>query len=145
MSELATMEAVEAVRTSVADRAPRKKTNNAKPVGRPKAMTMVIDGEIGRDEMAEIGEMLITLSMDGVTDLVIDLRGVSHLDYRAVPALQRRAEVFRKLGGDIKLANLSSYLFTIFQAAGAQDAFDFFADVGDAQKAFRGAVMVQGH
>lgn len=132
MSELAM---VEAVRTVPA---------GARPVARPKAMTMVIDGEIGRDEMEEIGAMLLELSMDGVTDLVIDLKGVAHFDYRAVPALTRRAEVFRHLGGDIKLAGLSSYLFTIFQAAGAHDAFDFFADVKDAQQAFRGAVLVQG-
>ena len=114
MSELATMDVMQSVVTSTTT---TKKASNAKPVARPKAMTMVIDGEIGRDEMAEIGEMLITLSMDGVTDLVIDLKGVTHLDYRAVPALVRRAEVFRATGGDIKLANLSSYLFTIFQAA----------------------------
>ena len=133
MSELATMEVV---RSSLA--------GSAKPVARPKAMTMVIDGEIGRHEMAEIGDMLARLSMDGVTDLVIDLRGVTHLDYRGVPSLVRRAEVFRQLGGDVKIAGLSSYLFTIFQAAGAHDDFDFFADVSDAQRAFRDAVMVQG-
>lgn len=140
MSELATMDVMQSVVTSTTT----KKTSNAKPVARPKAMTMVIDGEIGREEMAEIGEMLITLSMDGVTDLVIDMKGVTHLDYRAVPALARRAEVFREIGGDIKLANLSAYLFTIFQAAGAHDEFDYFADVSDAQRAFRDAVMVQG-
>lgn len=141
MSELATMDVMQSVVTSTTT---TKKASNAKPVARPKAMTMVIDGEIGRDEMSEIGEMLITLSMDGVTDLVIDLKGVTHLDYRAVPALVRRAEVFREIGGDIKLANLSAYLFTIFQAAGAHDEFDYFADVSDAQRAFRDAVMVQG-
>lgn len=129
---------IEAVRGSAAV------SGGPKPT-RPTAMTMVIEGEIGAEELADIGEMLLKLSFDGVTDLVMDLRGVSHLDYRGIPALARRAEVFRELGGDVKLAGLSSYLFTIFQAAGANDAFDFFADVGDAQRSFHDAVMVQGH
>lgn len=118
-------------------------SGNAKPVSRPRAMTMVIDGEIGRDEMTEIGDMLVRLSIDGVTDLVIDLKGVTHLDYRAVPALMRRAEVFRELGGDIKLAGLSSTLFAILKAGGAHDAFDVFAEVVDAQRSFKDAVLVQ--
>ena len=134
MSELAT---VEVTRNAGRSNGPRE--------ARPKAMTMVIEGEIGADELADIGEMLVKLSFDGVTDLVIDLRGVSHLDYRGIPSLVRRAEVFRELGGDVKLACLSTYLFTIFQAAGAHDAFDFFAEVGDAQRSFHDAVMVQGH
>ncbi len=115
----------------------------ARNEARPKAMTMVIDGELGRHEMNEIGEMLLRLSFEGVTDLVIDFRGVTHLDYRSVPGLSRRAQVFRSIGGDVKLAGLSQYLFTIFEAAGAQNDFDFFADVSDAQRAFRDAVTVQ--
>jgi anti-anti-sigma regulatory factor len=111
---------------------------------RPKAMTMVIDGELGREEMTEISEMLIRLSLEGVTDLVIDFRGVTHLDYRTVPSLVRRAGLFREGGGDLKLAGLSQYLYTIFEAAGAHGEFDFFADVADAQRAFRDAVTVQG-
>lgn len=133
MSELATMEAVRSALPG-----------SGKPVARPKAMTMVIEGEIGQAEMIEIGDMLTRLSLDGVTDLVVDLRGVTHLDYRGVPVLVGGAEAFRALGGDVKVAGLTSYLFTIFQAAGAHDAFDFFADVSDAQRAFRDAVMVQG-
>jgi anti-anti-sigma factor len=119
-------------------------SSNAR-LARPRGMTLVIDGEIGADELADIGEMLVNLSFDGVTDLVIDLRGVSHLDYRGIPSLVRRAEVFRELGGDVKLAGLSPYLFTIFQAAGAHDAFDFFAEVSDAQRSFHEAVLFQGH
>lgn len=134
MSELATIEASRTTTTMGTGR------NEA----RPRAMTMVIDGELGRDEMAEIGEMLLRLSFEGVTDLVIDFRGVTHLDYRTVPGLARRAQVFRNLGGDVKLAGLSEYLFTIFEAAGAHDDFDFFANVIDAQRAFRDAVTVQG-
>ncbi len=134
MSELATVEVVKNAGISSSAR-----------MARPRGMTMVIDGEIGADELADIGEMLLSLSFDGVTDLVIDLRGVSHLDYRGIPSLVRRAEVFRELGGDVKLAGLSPYLFTIFQAAGANDSFDFFAEVSDAQRSFHDAVMVQGH
>ncbi|MCA2981377.1 MAG: STAS domain-containing protein [Myxococcaceae bacterium] len=129
MSELATVETV--------------RRTTAKNALRPRAMTMVLEGELGRDDMAEIGELLVRLSMDGVTDLVMDFRGVTHVDYRGLSTLSRRAEVFRALGGDVKLAGLSAYLFTVLQAAGVQFDFDVFADVGDAQAAFRDPVAVR--
>lgn len=126
MTELATHETVRA--------------NTAKA----RTMTMVLEGEIGDAEMAEIGEMLFRLSMDGVSQLVIDMREVSHFDYRGVRPLMRRADAFRELGGDIKLAGLSPYVFAIFRSAGAHDAFDYFASSTDARSSFERAVFTQG-
>lgn len=99
---------------------------------RPQTMTMVLEGEITGVEMGDIAEMIFALSADGVTQLVIDMTDVSHFDFRGVKPLLRRAEVFRELGGDIKLAGLSPYVHAIFRSAGANDAFDYFATAQDA-------------
>lgn len=102
------------------------------PTLRPRTMTMVLEGEINGVEMNDICEMIFQLSADGVIQLVIDMSGVSHFDFRGVKPLIRRADVFRELGGDIKLAGLSPYVHAIFRSAGANDSFDYFATPEDA-------------
>lgn len=99
-------------------------------------MTMVLEGEIGLDEMADVTAMVFRLHRRGSHQLVMDFSGVSHLDYRAVPALARHAEVLRANGGDLRLAGLSPYLFAILRSAGAWEAFDCFADADDARRSF---------
>jgi anti-anti-sigma factor len=110
----------------------------------PKVMRMVLEGELSREEMADIGDMLFRLTSSGVVNVVIDLSEVSHFDYRGVRPLMRHAEVFRELGGDLRLAGLSPYLFAIFRSAGANDAFDYFASVDDAVASFNRSIFVQG-
>lgn len=109
-----------------------------------RVMTMVLEGEIGQAEMADVAAMLERMASNGVTSLVVDLSEVSHFDYRNVRPLMRRAEGFRELGGDIRLAGLSPYLHAIFRSAGANDAFDYFAHVADAVSSFNKSIFVQG-
>jgi len=104
--------------------------------------TMVLEGEIGRDELPDIAAMLFRLADRGVHQIVVDFTDVTHFDFRGVKPLMARAEVFRKAGGDLKLAGLSPYLHAIFRSAGAHGAFDVFAEVGDATAAFDRAVFV---
>lgn len=120
------------------------KLSRASHGGRARVMTMVLEGEISQSELVDLGEMLFTLSMQGISRVVIDFGEVSHFDYRGVKPLVRRAEVFRAAGGDIKLAGLSPYLHAIFRSAGANDAFDYFAEAEDAKAAFSSSVFVQG-
>jgi anti-sigma B factor antagonist len=110
----------------------------------PRVMRMVLEGEISRDEMSDLGDMLFRLSTDGVVNVVIDLAGVTHFDYRGVKPLIRKADVFRELGGDVRLSGLSPYLYAIFRAAGAHDAFDFFVSVEDAVASFSRSIFLQG-
>lgn len=107
-------------------------------------MTMVLEGELDRTEATDIVEMLGRLSMDGVTEVVIDFSDVTHFDYRGVKPLVRRAEVLRELGGDIKLSGLSPYLHAIFRSAGAHDAFDYFVAADEARKSFERGVLLYG-
>jgi anti-sigma B factor antagonist len=107
-------------------------------------MTMVLEGEIGLTEMADVSEMLFRLMVDDVKRIIIDMSGVTHFDYRGVKHLIRHADSFRMLSGDLKLAGLSPYLHAIFKSAGGVDAFDYFATSQDAKASYLRAVFVQG-
>lgn len=109
-----------------------------------RTMTMVLEGEIGQDDLVDIIDMLERLAGQGAVRIVVDMTDVSHFDYRGVWALRRKAEVLRQLGGDMKLAGLSPYLHAIFRSTGANDAFDYFATPADALSTFDRAVFVHG-
>jgi anti-anti-sigma factor len=99
--------------------------------------TMVLEGEIGKDELPQLADMLFRLAHRGVTRIVIDFDGVTHFDFRGVKPLMQRAELFRRAGGDVKLSGLSPYLHAIFRSAGGAGAFDLFSEKTDAVSAFR--------
>jgi anti-sigma B factor antagonist len=109
---------------------------NAAVMPAAKPATMVLDGEIGKDDLPQIADMLFRVANRGVTRIVIDFAGVTHFDFRGVKPLLQRAELFRKAGGDIKLAGLSPYLHAIFRSAGGAGAFDFYAEQHQAVSAF---------
>jgi anti-anti-sigma factor len=101
-----------------------------------RVVTLVLDGELSDTELSEIGQELFRLAHRGHARLVLDLSDVAHIDYRGVKPLAARAAVFRKAGGDIKLAGLSPYLSAIFRAAGAGDAFEQYETPEMARAAF---------
>jgi anti-anti-sigma factor len=103
---------------------------------------MVLEGEIGKDEVPDLGAMLFRIAARGVTRVVIDFAGVTHFDFRGVKPLLQRAELFREAGGDLKLSGLSPYLHAIFRSAGGAGAFDFFSTRRDAEAAFDRSVFV---
>lgn len=116
----------------------------ARATATSRVMTMVLEGEIAREDVADVMDMLERLTSQGVGQLVVDLSGVSHFDFRGVRPLVRRAEALREAGGDLKLAGLSPYLHAIFRSAGAHDAFDYFAEAGQAARSFERGAMLYG-
>ncbi|HVE83439.1 MAG TPA: STAS domain-containing protein [Myxococcales bacterium] len=104
-------------------------------------LTMVIDGELDAADMTEIGAELFRLAHRGHRRIVMDLGGVSHLDYRGLKPLAARAELYRSGGGDIKLCRVSAYLYAILRAAGVHEAFDVHASAVDAREAFTAEPM----
>jgi anti-anti-sigma factor len=104
--------------------------------------TMVLEGEIDKDELPDLSAMLFRIAARGVTRVVIDFAGVTHFDFRGVKPLIQRAELFREAGGDLKLSGLSPYLHAIFRSAGGAQSFDFFADRRNAEAAFETSVFV---
>ena len=109
-----------------------------------RSMTMVLEGEIGQDDVVDIVDMLERLVGQGAIRVVVDMNAVTHFDYRGVWAMRRKAETLRQLGGDLKLSGLSPYLHAIFRSTGANDSFDYFANTEDALNSFNRAVFVHG-
>lgn len=99
-------------------------------------VVVTLEGEIGRAEGESFVGQLRQLLDDGQVRVVVDLEEVRHFDFRGVRPLARVAEEFRALGGDVKLAGLSTYLHAIVRSAGAHDAFDCFAQADEALAAF---------
>jgi anti-sigma B factor antagonist len=99
-------------------------------------LTMHVEGELDAQDMAEIGAELFRLAHRGYRRIVLDLGGVSHVDYRGVKPLAARAELYRRGGGDIKLCGVSAYLYDILRAAGVHEAFDVRGTAEDAKAAF---------
>ena len=114
------------------------------PHTRAAHMTIALEGEIGIREYDEIAEQLFRFSSRGVRRVVIDFCDVSHVDYRVVRPLMLRASGLRHLGGDMKLCGMSPYIHAIFRSAGANDAFDFYAEPVDAIASFERAVLTAG-
>ncbi len=97
---------------------------------------LILEGELGLEDLRRVGEELFRVANRGMRQVVLDLTQVSHLDFRGLRPLVARAELFRRAGGDVKVSGVSGYLFHIFRAAGAHDAFEFFADRENAKAAF---------
>lgn len=101
-----------------------------------RVVTLVLEGELSLDDLATMGDELFRLMHHGRKRVVIDLAEVSHIDYRGIKGLMARAELFRRSGGDIKVAGLSPYLKAIFRAGGAHATFEFYDTAEAAQNAF---------
>ncbi len=129
MSELMNEETVNAVHAATAT---------------SRVMTMVLEGELDRDEAADVCRMLSRYAEAGLSEVVVDFENVTHFDYRAVKFLVSEAETLRSKGGDLKLAGLSPYLHAIFRSAGAHDAFDYFAQTTDAVRSFERGTLIYG-
>jgi anti-sigma B factor antagonist len=115
--------------------AKKGKPIEVEPSLRLKQSTLTCMGEMDRDALRAVGDRMLRLLDQGCVWVVIDFTDVSHVDYRGVPELVARAEEFRARGGDVKLAGVSRYLQAILRAAGAHDAFEIYADAGDAREA----------
>jgi len=98
--------------------------------------TLMLEGEMGAEELAQVSEELFRKLQRGVRQVVLDFGEVPHLDYRGVRPLMGRVAGFRRAGGDVKLSGLSPYLAAIFRAAGAHDTFEMYPHMNDARAAF---------
>ena len=102
----------------------------------PRVEVLLLEGELGPDELAQLCAELGQKLVRGTRNVVLDFGEVPHLHYRGVRGLLERAEAFRRAGGDVKLSGLSPYLAAILRAAGAADAFEVYRHPADARAAF---------
>ena len=99
-------------------------------------VTVTLDGEWRADALEDLRRQLERMIAKGWRGLVLDLRNVVHLDYRAVRKLTTAAQASRRVGGDLKLVGVSDYLRLILRAAGAHEDFEVHPDQESAWAAF---------
>ncbi len=88
--------------------------------GRRRAV-LPLHGEIGRVEVEQLTRRSLALAAQGRPCLVLDLRRVTHWDYRHLAPLWRLAQKLRAHGGDLRLAAANHYLSTILAFVGLTD------------------------
>ena len=75
-------------------------------------------GEIDEEGFSKIEQMLKQMFEGGDFNIIIDLSRVSHINYKVVGWLIDYQQKFKKYGGDIKLVNVSPYLYDILRLYG---------------------------
>lgn len=75
-------------------------------------------GAIDEKGFEKIEEKLKEMIEAGDFNIIVDLSRVSHLNYRVVGSLIDYQQRFKKYGGDIKLVNVSPYLYDILRLYG---------------------------
>ncbi len=76
------------------------------------------NGEIDEQGFAKIEAKLKAMFEEGDFNIIIDLSRVSHINYKVVGWLIEYQQKFKKYGGDIKLVNVSPYLYDILRLYG---------------------------
>lgn len=76
------------------------------------------DGELSRHNVHVLEDVLNHLSSTDRRNVVLNLEGLKHLDYRLVQRIADRIIQFQCDGGDLKMANVSAYVRQIMEAMG---------------------------
>ncbi len=83
-----------------------------------KVIFLSLSGEVDEEEIKTIAARLRKLLEEGQTNLVLDLAKVTHMNYKVVGELIEWQKRYQDYGGDIKLVNVSSYLYDILRLYG---------------------------
>ncbi len=75
-------------------------------------------GEINEREFETIAGKLRGMLESGDFNIIIDLSRVTHINYKIVGELIEFQKKFKEFGGDIKLVNVSPYLYNILRLYG---------------------------
>jgi anti-sigma B factor antagonist len=75
-------------------------------------------GEIDEQGFSKMENKLKEMFEEGDFNIIIDLSRVSHINYKVVGWLIEYQQKFKKYGGDIKLVNVSPYLYDILRLYG---------------------------
>jgi len=94
-----------------------------------------LSGEMDETEFKTLELRLRKLREDGQTSVVLDLSKVEHMNYKVVGELIDWQKRFRDYSGDIKLVNVSSYLYDILRLYGFYP-FEIYPSRRAAMKSF---------
>ncbi|MCK4251050.1 STAS domain-containing protein [candidate division WOR-3 bacterium] len=100
-----------------------------------KVLFFLPSGEINEEEFETIENRFKNMIQAGDFNIIIDLSRVSHINYKVVGWFIDYQKKFKKFGGDIKLVNVSPYLFNILRLYGFYP-FEIFPSKRAALKSF---------
>src|SRR3970040_751302 len=95
-----------------------------------------ITGDIDFREMIRIRGVIGSLIEKERTKVVLNLKGVDHINYLSIGVLVEQLRTLRNLNGDLKLAGMSSYLRNIFKVVGMDQFFEEYISLEDAVQSF---------
>ena len=88
-----------------------------------------LEGSLSSNHLVNLTERLRGLAVQGVLRVVVDLRRVTHWDYRGLQCLAEAVEYRNRLGGVTAFVSPSRYLRDIAAAAGVLDHLDFYDEL----------------
>lgn len=93
-----------------------------------------VAGDLSRHNVRHLEEVFKSCSKCGQLNIILNFERLNHLDYRLVRRLADHIVTFQCEGGDIKMANVSSYVQSILKVMGLEE--EFFPSVEDALLSF---------
>lgn len=93
-----------------------------------------LTGELSRRNIQVLDEVLSSLSRCEQRNVVLDLAGLEHLDYKLVGRIAERVVEFKCDGGDLKMAAANGYIQGIMRAFGFEE--EVYVSVEDALLSF---------
>ncbi|EFK96151.1 Anti-sigma F factor antagonist [sediment metagenome] len=89
-----------------------------------------VAGELSRNNIRHLEEVFQSLTQCGQLNVILNFEKLSHIDYQLVRRLADHIVTFQCEGGDIKMANVNSYVQSILQVMGLEE--EFFPSIEDA-------------
>lgn len=111
------------------------KVQTVEAVKDKKVCFFVLNGEIDEEHFGAVEKKLKDMLQTGEFNVIIDLSRVNHINYKVVGWLIEYQQKFKDLGGDIKLVNVSPYLYDILRLYGFYP-FEIFPSKRAALKSF---------
>lgn len=93
-------------------------------------------GEINEEKFETIEGKLKSMIEAGEFNIILDLSRVNHINYKVVGWLIDYQKKFKEFGGDIKLVNVSPYLYDILRLYGFYP-FEIYPSKRAALKSFQ--------
>ena len=93
-----------------------------------------VAGELSRHNVRSLEEILKSFLQCGQLNVVLNFEHLQHLDYKLVRTIADHIVAFQCEGGDIRMANVSSYVRDILQVMGLEH--EFYTTVEDALLSF---------
>ena len=101
---------------------------------RDSVLVMNVDGELERNNFRQFDSLLDQALQNKSERVVLDLSGLSHIDYKLVPRLVERVNQIEEQGGEVKWAGGNDYISNIFKFMGFEE--EVYPSVEDAVISF---------